>query len=60
MNNREWLNQMEQRRRGEARERWLLTAMVSLFVIAGGYFIATSIHDAFTGVAEQIESAGRQ
>lgn len=60
MNNREWHRQMEERRRGETRERWLLTALVSLFVVAGGYFVASSIHDAFVGVAEQIETAGRR
>ena len=58
MSNRDWHRQMEARRRGAARERWLLIAMVSLLVAAGGYFIASTIHEAFTGFAEQLETAG--
>lgn len=57
MNNREWHQQMEQRRRGERMERWLLTALVSLGVLAGGYFIASTIAGAFQKAADQIEAA---
>lgn len=57
MNNREWHRQMEERRRGERMERWLLTAFVSLGVLAGGYFIATTIGGAFEKAAAQIEEA---
>lgn len=54
MTNREWHRQMEERRRGETRERWLLTAMVSLLVLGGGYFIASTIAGAFQSAADQI------
>lgn len=57
MNNREWHQQMEQRRRGERMERWLLTALVSLGVLVGGYFIASTIAGAFQSAADQIEAA---
>lgn len=60
MNNREWHRQMEERRRGERMERWLLTAIVSLGVLAGGYFIASTIAGAFRDAAAQIETATHQ
>lgn len=57
MNNREWLRHMEQRRRGEALERMLLTGIVALGVLFGGYLIASSIAGAFEKAAAQLEAA---
>lgn len=60
MNNREWHQQMEQRRRGESRERFLLTALVAVLVLVGIGYVALTIRGAFEDVAHQIETAGRR
>ena len=57
MTNREWHQQMETRRKAEGRERFLLTVLVAVLVIAGIGYMALTIKGAFEDVAHQIETA---